>query len=829
MIKKTDSKISSTISKNAPDTLPLLVLPKVVLFPENTIPLASLNGLQENDLQSMQQGNVKIGIVTKISSESGKSPNSEQVYRFGTEAVVTGLLKLPNNELGALVKGTRIFEVKKITKQSDSYSGQVEFIKDRPFRRSDKFLAVVKSVKSLVLKLLKLNPSVGQEAIALLYATEDPILLCNIVTPHLSLSTKEKIGILSEFNVPRRLEKLFKHLNKEVELLKLSTKIQDEVKNDVHDNVRKSFLKEQLQAIKREIGELSGEVDELEELKQAVTDLKLPKEARQAVDQELERLQMMPPGSPEYMVSWTYIQWIKDLPWASEENKLPDLDLKRSSELLDNNHFGLDRVKDRILEYLAVVKHKGSVAGQILLLQGPPGVGKTSLGQSIAEAIERPFVRVSLGGVKDEAEIRGHRRTYIGSLPGKIIHAMKEAKVHNPVILLDEIDKAGSAEMMGDVSSALLELLDPEQNNKFTDHYLSLPYDLSSVLFIATANSLRSISPPLLDRMETIEISGYTDKEKVSIAQDHLIPKIKKKLMLNEQQLNFDPTTLSSIIHQYTREAGVRQLNRQLNKIGRKIVRGIVEKKASHKESISEKDLYEYLGVPKFFDEPRDSKLMPGVSIGLAYTSVGGDILYIESRQLPSFEGRPKLMLTGSLGKVMQESAQTVLSFLLSNAERYGINKDSMEKNAVHIHLPDGATPKDGPSAGVALLCAMTSLYTGKAISNSLAMTGEITLRGQVLPVGGIKEKLLAAHRYNKKDVIIPAKNWLDLEELPEDILQEMNLYPVYYMEEVLNIAKLLDTSNAEGAAKAIKFHKGSMNIPYPSADWDRARELYIN
>jgi ATP-dependent Lon protease len=492
------------------------------------------------------------------------------------------------------------------------------------------------------------------------------------------------------------------------------------------------------------------------------------------------------------MVSWTYINWIKDLPWNAEDNKIKSLPLAKAKKIFDKNHFGLDKVKERILEYIAVLQHRGNIPGQILLLNGPPGVGKTSLVKSIAEALNRPYAKVSLGGVHDEAEIRGHRRTYIGSMPGKILHAVKETGSSKAVILLDEIDKVGTSSGR-ELSSALLEVLDPEQNKNFVDHYLALPFDLSQIIFVATANHLSDISAPLLDRMESLTLPGYTEQEKIMIATGHLMPAICKELKLTKRQFSLSRSFLSIVINNYTREAGVRQLKRELQTIGRKIVKSIVSK-SKNKPVIRPKidNIMSLLGPPHFLDEPKDKVLQPGVSIGLAYTQFGGDILYIESRKMPSSGQKGKLSLTGSLGKVMQESAQTCLWYLVSNADTLGLDRKEIEASDVHLHFPDGATPKDGPSAGLAILCTLVSLFKDKSLPNQIAMTGEITLRGQVLPVGGIKEKLLAAHRYNKRKVIIPYTNFLDLEELPQDALNELEIYPIKKMEEVLYVSGLL-------------------------------------
>ena len=795
-------------------SFPLLLLPKQVFFPENIIPITSLKGLSPRDLQKAKAGALRFGVVTDLSRPKKKL---KQMSGFGTEAMVTALIKLPNGEMGAMIKGLRRFMIHKAQENKYGLAGKVSFIADKTYELKGELPALLQAFKSLVVKFLKYQPNMSQEAAAQIFTTDEPSQLSFLVAPHLSLSVKEKLNLLSCFDFEQRIKSLIQILGKEIELLSLSSRIQEKVKDGVHDTMRRNYLREQIQVIKKELGDLGApEGDDIAVLKNSLDQLKLPEKVLENANREIDRLAMMPSGSPEYMISWTFLNWIKDLPWEKhkEEKKSKPIDLNKATQILDQHHYGLPRIKERVLEFIALLQHRGQVSGQILLLSGPPGVGKTSLGKSIASALERPFVRVSLGGVKDEAEIRGHRRTYIGSMPGKIIQAMKDAGSSKPVILLDEIDKAGR-DGGRDLSSALLEVLDPEQNQSFTDHYLGFPFDLSEVLFIATANSLREISAPLLDRMEVLELSGYTEKEKINIANRHLLPQIREDFSLTEKNFALDQTVLPLIIRYYTREAGVRQLGRSLSTIGRKVVRGIVESTETINDKsdniVTSEHLVHYLGNPKYFSEPIDKKVPPGVAIGLAYTTVGGDILYIESRKNESKNSGGSLVLTGSLGKVMQESAQTVFSFLLSHADFLAIDRKDMLENKVHIHLPDGATPKDGPSAGVALLCAVASLFNGRSVRSSLAMTGEITLRGQVLPVGGIKEKLLAAHRYGRKEVIIPAANWMDLEEIPDEVLEDLKLYPVQTMLEVLVIAHLLDPANGEAIPSPKRFERNKL------------------
>ena len=791
--------------------LPILALPNQVLFPGTIIPLSALKGFKDDDLKLAKSGKLEFGLFTDLTFDKSKK---KTISKFGTEARVTALIKLPNGEFGAMIKGFKRLMIHQVSKKKHGYEGFVSSAEDQLISKKDLDSPKVHAFKNLVYEYLKYNQNVSQEVVSEILATENISKLGFILSPFLNLPIKRKLNILSNFDFQKRLEDFVSILGQEIEMLKVSNKIQTQVKEGVRDSMRKSFLREQMQLIKKELTKLGDDdLNETSSLKKRLSKYKLSKQAKDTVDKEFEKLESMHQSSPEYYTSWTYLNWIADLPWdvqSAEKKKRDPIDLIKAGKILDTQHFGIDHVKDKILEYLAVIQHKGRLTGQILALMGPPGVGKTSLGSSIAEALNRPFQRISLGGTRDESEIRGHRRTYIGSMPGKIIQALKNAKSSAPVILLDEIDKAGK-EGMYDVSSALLEVLDPEQNKTFVDHYMSFPFDLSDVLFIATANSLREMSLPLLDRMEVVELSGYTEQEKIHIAKNYLLPKICKSLDMTDHRIHIPDTVTKLIVRHYTRESGVRQLNRCLQTIVRKIVRKIVQKELSdHSIEIRSEDLVSYLKMPKYEIEPKDAYLPPGVALGLAYTSVGGDVLFIESRKIDSINEGSKLMLTGSLGQVMQESAQTVYSFLLSNTSLMGIEKESILKNKIHVHLPDGATPKDGPSAGIALLCALTSLLSGKALRSSLAMTGEVTLRGLVLPVGGIKEKISAAHRYGKTEIILPATNWLDLEEVPDEVLNDLNIYPVRSMFEVLTIANLIESSDQKKVFPK-KYHKGEM------------------
>ena len=795
------------------EDLPLLALVDRVLFPGTSIVVTTLNELNIDDITNLKKEEYqRVAVVTKFTETDSKDETetlSQNISLVGTESMITGVIKLQTGEIGIILKGLKRFVVKKIYQKNKNYYSQVQYCQDTLLRKTPTLQATAKVLKSRVLEMLKLNTTISKDVESVLLKTDNPDILCNFTTPYLSISIEEKVALLATFDLRVRIKQTLAFLLKEIEILKISTKIQTEVQSDIKENLRRNLLHEQLAVIKKELGEQDGEQDEIEDLLKSIEKLKLPKEAREAAEKEIDRLEMTNPSSPEYMVSWTYINWIKDLPWDQEKNTLESLSFTKATKIFDKNHYGLDKVKERILEYIAVLQHKGNIPGQILLLHGPPGVGKSSLVKSIAEVLKRPYAKVSLGGVKDEAEIRGHRKTYIGSMPGKILHALKEAGSSKAVILLDEIDKIGHVSS-SELSSSLLEVLDPEQNKKFVDHYLALPYDLSQIIFVATANNLASISAPLLDRMECIDIPGYIEQEKLMIASKHLVPNVCEELNLTSKQLFLNQGLLKLIINNYTREAGVRQLKRSLQTIGRKVVKSIVCKTKT-KPLLRPKvdNIISLIGPPPFLSEPKDQELLPGVSVGLAYTSLGGDILYIESQKVTSSSTKGKLSLTGSLGKVMQESAQTCLWYLIANSERLGLSRSEIEKSDLHLHFPDGATPKDGPSAGLAILCTLVSLFKNKSLPNNIAMTGEITLRGQVLPVGGIKEKLLAALRYDKKKIIIPHANFLDLEDLPQEALNELSIYPIKKMEDVLVITGLIKGPKI----KPLKYKKNRLKL----------------
>lgn len=807
--KNENSHIIGVLGKSC--ELPLFILPKMTIFPETSIAITSLTNSHISQLAQAHKQHSKIAIVTDLSKEVSQDKISGNLSAVGTEATIVGIVKLERGELGIVFQGKRRFLLKEIKrKKNNELYASIQYCSDKMTKNSTSFKAVQESLKTFVLKAIKVNHNIPQETAALLSNTDDFELMANLIMPFLSMSVDEKVAVLSCFDQRTRFMKIIKQLSQDIKLFELSSKIQKGVQGDLQENIRRNFLYEQLAAIKKELGDADDEQDEIEELYKTISKINLPEVVRKAAEKELDRLELMTPNASEYLVSWTFVNWIKDMPWVldSKDKKLSFSSLQKAKKIINDSHYGLEKIKERVIEYLAVVKHKGTISGQILLLSGPPGVGKTSLAKSIADALGRPFAKIALGGVKDEAEIRGHRRTYIGAMPGKIIQAIKEAGSVQSVILLDEIDKVGTASPgLGDLSSALLEVLDPEQNKAFVDHYLSVPYDLSKVIFICTANSIYNIPRPLYDRMDALTIPGYTPNEKLMISKNHIIPSVRKEFKLTRQQFQVKDMVAKIIINHYTREAGVRQLKREIETLGRKTVTSIVNKKSvASALKINSNNLMDQLGPPKYLDEPREKALLAGVSIGLAYTSHGGDILYIESRKVTSSTGKGKLLLTGSLGKVMQESAQTCLSFILAHCDEIGLEQKDIEASDIHLHFPDGATPKDGPSAGLAILSALVSLFSHKPIDAEFAMTGEITLRGQVLPVGGIKEKLLAAHRYGKRKVIIPNTNWLDLDDLPSDIIKSLSVYPVKDMIDVLRITKLIKTKGK--AIKASRYSK---------------------
>ncbi|MDH4070107.1 MAG: endopeptidase La [Ignavibacteria bacterium] len=778
---KKSEETTGTRSK-IPRALPVLPLRNSVFFPRQIIPLAVGREGSLKVVEEAVRDESEIVIVAQTDGAIEK-PTEKDIHWVGTFARVLKVFSLPDGTKSVLVQGIRRAQLLTIL-HVDPFIKAVVRDPEETSASGIEVEAAVTNLKNLLSKAADLAPNLSEEQLPAVLNAQDPAVVTDMIAAMIPVDSSEKQQILECFNLTERLNLSTMVLTKFVQKLEIAGKIQSDVQDVINKSQREYVLREQMKAIRKELGE-GDEGVELGEFRKKIEEAKLPEEPLKIANKELKRLSQMSPASAEYTVSRTYLEWILDLPWSTETED--NLDIQSASEVLERDHYGLERVKKRILEYLAVRKLKKDMRGPILAFVGPPGVGKTSLGRSIAAALGRKFVRISLGGVHDEAEIRGHRRTYIGALPGRIIQGLKKAGSANPVFMLDEVDKLGN-DFRGDPSSALLEVLDPEQNFSFSDHYLEIPFDLSRVLFIATANMMEPIPPPLRDRMEIIEIPSYVEEEKLHIARRFLIPRQIADHGLKEPQLSIHEGAVRKIIAGYTREAGVRNLDRQIATVARGVAREVVEGEEG-KHTVSEKNLTRYLGPQKFFPDVGERMNRPGVAIGLAWTPVGGDILFIEATQM---EGKGGLILTGKLGETMKESAQAALSYIASNARTLGIEEKFRLKTDLHIHVPAGAIPKDGPSAGVTILTALASLLTGTMVRNDLAMTGEITLRGAVLPIGGVKEKVIAAHRAGIRTIILPERNRLDLEEIPGSVLKgdrAPKFHFVKEMSEVLEIA----------------------------------------
>jgi ATP-dependent Lon protease len=766
-----------------PQAIAVLPLRNSVFFPRQVMPLSVG---RESSIKVVEEALKDDSLVVIVAQTDGtvEKPTEQNIHWVGTIAKVLRTLTLADGTQSVLMQGLRRVRLISIL-HSEPYIRAVVVDSEEEEETGIEIDAMVANLKSLFKKAVELSPNLTDEQLSIILNMDDAPAVADLLASMIPVTVEEKQQILETLNTRKRLELVTLCLTKLVQKLELGSKIQSEVQEGINKSQREYVLREQMRAIKKELGEDDDNV-ELAELRKRVDDAKLPEEALKVANKEHKRLTQMNPASAEYTVSRTYLDWILDLPWSTSTED--NLDILKAREVLNADHYGLDKVKKRILEYLSVRKLKNDMKGPILVFVGPPGVGKTSLGRSIASALGRKFVRISLGGVHDEAEVRGHRRTYIGALPGRIIQALKKAGSNNPVFMLDEVDKIGN-DFRGDPSSALLEVLDPEQNFSFSDHYLEVPFDLSKVLFIATANMMEPIPPPLRDRMEVIEIPSYTEDEKVHIARSFLIPKQLKEHGLKKDQVAIDDDGLRAIVSDYTREAGVRSLERQIATVARGIAREVVE--GITKDAVVKKDdLSRYLGQQRYFAEVTERLNRPGIAVGLAWTPVGGDILFIEATKM---EGDGKLVLTGQLGDVMKESVQAALSFIAANARSLGIPEDFRRRLDIHVHVPAGATPKDGPSAGVTMLTALTSLLTNRMVRNDLAMTGEITLRGAVLPIGGVKEKVLAAHRAGIKTILLPERNRLDLDEIPRSVVGDnaVRFHFVKEMSEVLRLALL--------------------------------------
>ncbi len=760
-------------------TLPVLPLRDIVVFPHMVVPLFVGREKSVNALEEVMKTDKQILLVTQKDRDQD-DPAPEDIYEVGVLASVLQLLKLPDGTVKVLVEGRSRAAVLKFTGREDYYEAEIAPI-DEPGGDVHEAEALSRAVIEQFESYVKLNKKIPPEATAAIPQITEPGKLADTIAAHLAVKIPDRQALLEVFSVSKRLEKVFALMEGEISVLQVEKKIRGRVKRQMEKTQREYYLNEQMKAIQRELGEQDDARDELLELEKRIKKTKLSKEARTKAESELKKLRNMSPMSAESTVVRNYLDWILSIPWGKSKTK--PIDIARAEQVLEEDHYGLEKVKERILEYLAVQARTGSLKGPILCLVGPPGVGKTSLGRSIAKATSREFVRLSLGGVRDEAEIRGHRRTYIGSMPGKIIQSMKKAKTTNTFFLLDEIEKMG-ADWRGDPSSALLEVLDPEQNSTFNDHYLEVDYDLSNVMFVTTANSL-NMPQPLLDRMEIIRIPGYTEDEKVEIAKRHLLPKLAKDHGLKDGEWTVPDDRIRDLIRYYTREAGVRSLERELGNLARKSVRDMGREHLISVE-IDEDRLAKYAGVRKYHYGVTDEEDQVGIVTGLAWTEFGGDILTIEAVKMP---GKGRMSITGNLKEVMKESISAAASFVRSRATTYGIKPSSFDKTDVHLHVPEGATPKDGPSAGVAMSVAIVSVLTGNPIRKDLAMTGEITLRGRVLPIGGLKEKLLAALRSGIRTVLIPQENAKDLVEVPENVKAGLEIIPVSTVDQALALA----------------------------------------
>ena len=775
--------------------VPVLPLRDVVVYPHMVIPLFVGREKSIRCLEAAMENDKQVLLVAQKDA-STEEPTAADLHPVGTVATILQMLKLPDGTVKVLVEGQQRAKINLVSDSDEFFVAQVDFLTTQPVDEAEQEV-LVRTATAQFENYIKLNKKIPPEVLTSLAGIDNAARLADTIAAHMPLKMKDKQAVLEITSVSERLEYLMAMMESEIDLLQVEKRIRNRVKKQMEKSQREYYLNEQMKAIQKELGEMEDVPDEFEGLKQKIDAAKMPKEAKEKTEAELQKLKMMSPMSAEATVVRGYIDWMLQVPWHQRSKVKKDL--AKAQQILDQDHYGLARVKERILEYLAVQSRINKVKGPILCLVGPPGVGKTSLGQSIAQATGRKYVRMALGGVRDEAEIRGHRRTYIGSMPGKLIQKMAKVGVKNPLFLLDEIDKMAS-DMRGDPASALLEVLDPEQNSTFNDHYLEVDYDLSDVMFVATSNSM-NIPGPLLDRMEVIRLSGYTEDEKLNIAQRYLLPKQIERNALKPHELTVEESALIGIIRYYTREAGVRSLEREISKLCRKAVKNLLLDKSLKSITINDKNLKEYLGVQRFDYGRTDGENHIGQVTGLAWTEVGGDLLTIETASMP---GKGKLTYTGSLGEVMQESIQAAMTVVRSRAEKLGINPDFYEKRDIHVHVPEGATPKDGPSAGIAMCTALVSCLTGNPVRADVAMTGEITLRGQVLPIGGLKEKLLAAHRGGVKVVLIPEENRRDLEEIPENVIADLQIHPVSKIDQVLTLALENNPFGAElPAAKA--------------------------
>ena len=787
MADKLSEKDIENINIESSEEYAVMPLRNTVLFPQQVIPIYIGREKSLKLISDIEIEKKKYIIVVAQEDGSIEDPKTEDLYSYGTLATVLKVFAMPDNSKSAIVQGIARVKVLDYLDKEPYFKAVASKVNDDPIVDELEIDGITERFRKSFSDLIKVAPNLTEEHTGMLSNIKKANRLVDRAISLMTLSNQEKQEILEEVNIKKRLEKADSIINREIQRIKLGEEIQTEVHDEIAKTQREYYLREQMKAIQKELGEDEGTV-ETKELEERIKSAKMPEDSESVAMKELDRLSRIPTQSPEYNVSRTYIEWIADLPWSKSSKDR--IDLEEALGILDHDHFGLGKVKDRIIEYLAVrnLKQKrnpgASVRGPILCFGGPPGVGKTSLGKSIARAMGREFIRLSLGGVRDEAEIRGHRRTYIGALPGRIIQNIKKAGTNNPVFMLDEVDKLGS-DYRGDPSSAMLEVLDPEQNHSFNDHYLELDFDLSKVMFIATANNYGNIPPALRDRMEVLEFSGYIQDEKLQIAKRHLIPKQVKENGLTKSEVSMDTNSTKELISSYTREAGVRQLEREIANVLRKVARDIVQGKEKNIK-VTKSKVQGYLGASKFHSDLAEGTTEPGVVTGLAWTAAGGDILFIESSKM---KGKGKLTLTGQLGDVMKESATAAMTYVRAHANDFGIDPNFNDELDLHVHVPAGAIPKDGPSAGVSMITSLVSLISGIPVKSKVAMTGEITLRGNVLPIGGVKEKVTAAHRAGIKEVILPYLNQKDIEEVPENVSQDMKFYFAKEIWDVLSVA----------------------------------------
>ena len=786
-----DQEITPLLSENSPQLVPVLPLRDVVVYPHMVIPLFVGREKSIEALDAAMQDNKKILLLAQKNAEVD-DPSQEDLYNIGTLSTILQMLKLPDGTIKVLVEGGERVIVDSLLETNGYFSASVQNLEKPVVIDEREAEVLVRSVLNLFDQYVKLNKKVPPEILTSLSGIDDPSRLADTISAHMSLKLDEKQEILEIRDPRERLEHIMSKIEGEIDLMHIEKRIRGRVKQQMEKSQREYYLNEQMKAIQKELGEMDEVPNEVDDLQDKIEKSGMTGESREKADSELNKLKMMSPMSAEATVVRNYIDWLVGAPWKKKSKIRRDL--SAAEDVLEADHYGLEKVKERILEYLAVQQRVRKLKGPILCLVGPPGVGKTSLGRSIARATNRKFVRMSLGGVRDESEIRGHRRTYIGSMPGKIIQNLSKIKVRNPLFLLDEIDKM-AMDCRGDPASALLEVLDPEQNSSFNDHYMEVDFDLSDVMFVATSNSM-NIPGPLLDRMEVIRIPGYTEDEKLNIALKYLVPKQIKENGLKETEIAIEESAVREIIQRYTREAGVRNLEREISKICRKVVKDILLKPTGKKLTVSSENIEKYLGVKRFRFGSAEEKDQIGQVTGLAWTEVGGELLTIESAIVP---GKGKFIYTGQLGDVMKESIQAALTVVRSRSDVLGIEADFSEKKDIHIHVPEGATPKDGPSAGAAMCVALVSALTDIPVKAEVAMTGEITLRGEVLPIGGLKEKLLAAHRGGITTVIIPAENEKDLTEIPENIKEKIKIIPVRWIDQVFEIALAHQPASLEG------------------------------